>query len=51
MPCGACKEFLMQLNLKNKAMEMMVAYEKEKLLLWKNFFLIGGECIAIRKIT
>lgn len=51
MPCGACKEFLMQLNLKNKAMEMMVDYEKEKLLLWKNFFLIGGECIAIRKIT
>lgn len=28
MPCGACREFFMQLNLKNKDMEFMVDYEK-----------------------
>lgn len=30
MPCGACREFLMQLNLKNKDMEIMVDYEKRE---------------------
>lgn len=30
MPCGACREFLMQLNIKNKDMEIMVDYEKRK---------------------
>lgn len=28
MPCGACREFFMQLNLKNKDMEIMVDYEQ-----------------------
>lgn len=28
MPCGACREFFMQLPLKNKDMEIMVDYEK-----------------------
>ena len=28
MPCGACREFFMQLSLKNKDMEIMVDYEK-----------------------
>ena len=27
MPCGACREFFMQLNLKNKDMEILVDYE------------------------
>lgn len=27
MPCGACREFFMQLSLKNKDMEIMVNYE------------------------
>ncbi|WP_291677066.1 hypothetical protein [Clostridium sp.] len=36
MPCGACREFLMQLNIKNKDMEIMVDYEKrEKTMLEK----------------
>ena len=30
MPCGACREFLMQLNIKNKAMEIMVDYDKRE---------------------
>ena len=30
MPCGACREFFMQLNLKNKDMEIMVDYEKRE---------------------
>ena len=27
MPCGACREFLMQLDLKNREMEIMVDYD------------------------
>lgn len=27
MPCGACREFLMELSLKNKDMEIMVDYK------------------------
>lgn len=30
MPCGACREFLMQLNIKNKDTEIMVDYEKRE---------------------
>ena len=30
MPCGACREFLMQLNLRNKDMEIMTDYEKRE---------------------
>ena len=30
MPCGACREFFMQLSLKNKDMEIMVDYEKRE---------------------
>lgn len=30
MPCGACREFLMQLSLKNKDAEIMVDYEKRE---------------------
>lgn len=30
MPCGACREFFMQLNLKNKDMEIMVDYGKRE---------------------
>ena len=29
-PCGACREFLMQLNIKNKDMEIMVDYDKRQ---------------------
>ena len=30
MPCGACREFLMQLSYLNKDMEIMVDYEKRE---------------------
>lgn len=30
MPCGACREFFMQLSKKNKNMEIMVDYETRK---------------------
>lgn len=30
MPCGACREFFMQLSLRNKDMEIMVDYEKRQ---------------------
>lgn len=30
MPCGACREFFMQLSLKNRAMEIMVDYDKRE---------------------
>ncbi len=30
MPCGACREFFMQLNLQNKDMEIMVDYGKRE---------------------
>lgn len=30
MPCGACREFLMQLSLKNKDIEIMVDYKKRE---------------------
>ena len=30
MPCGACREFFMQLSLKNKDMEIMVDYENRE---------------------
>lgn len=32
MPCGACREFLMQLSLKNKDMEIMVDYDKREVI-------------------
>lgn len=32
MPCGACREFFMQLSLKNKDMEIMVHYEKREIV-------------------
>lgn len=30
MPCGACREFFMQLALENRDMEIMVDYEKQE---------------------
>ena len=30
MPCGACREFFLQLSLKNQAMEILVDYEKRE---------------------
>lgn len=30
MPCGACREFLMQLSPENRDMEIMVDYEKKE---------------------
>ncbi len=30
MPCGACREFFMQLSIENKDMEIMVDYEKRE---------------------
>ena len=32
MPCGACREFFMQLNLQNRDMEIMVDYEKREIV-------------------
>ena len=30
MPCGACREFFLQLNLKNREMEILVDYDKRQ---------------------
>lgn len=30
MPCGACREFLMQLNIKNKDMEIIADYHSRE---------------------
>ena len=30
MPCGACREFFMQLDLRNRDMEIMVDYDKRE---------------------
>lgn len=30
MPCGACREFFMQSNIRNKDMEIMVDYDKRE---------------------
>ncbi len=32
MPCGACREFLMQLNYENRNMEIMTDYESRKIV-------------------
>ena len=32
MPCGACREFFIQLNHKNKDMEIMVDFEKREVV-------------------
>lgn len=32
MPCGACREFFLQLSEKNKDMEIMVDYEKREIV-------------------
>lgn len=32
MPCGACREFFLQLSLKNKDMEIMIDYEKREIV-------------------
>ena len=32
MPCGACREFLMQLNIKNKDTEIMVDYKNREII-------------------
>ena len=35
MPCGACREFLMQLSYKNRDTEIMLDYESRKTILLK----------------
>lgn len=35
MPCGACREFLYQLNIENEDMEIMVDYENRKTITLK----------------
>ncbi|QQK09115.1 cytidine deaminase family protein [Miniphocaeibacter halophilus] len=35
MPCGACREFLMQLNIENENMEIMVDYDLRKTITLK----------------
>ena len=32
MPCGACREFMMQLSVKNKDTEIMVDYDKREII-------------------
>ncbi|MBM6821013.1 cytidine deaminase, partial [Clostridium saudiense] len=32
MPCGACREFLMQLSEKNKKIEIMVYYDNREII-------------------
>ncbi len=35
MPCGACREFLYQLNVENETMEIMIDYEKRETITLK----------------
>ena len=43
MPCGACREFLYQLNEKNESMEIMVDYESRETVPSKSCCRIFGE--------
>lgn len=36
MPCGACREFLMQLNYENRNMEIITDYETRKIVYLKD---------------
>jgi len=36
MPCGACREFLMQMSYENRNMEIMVDYETKQTILLKD---------------
>ena len=36
MPCGACREFLMQLSFENRNMEILTDYENRKTVLLKD---------------
>lgn len=36
MPCGACREFLYQLNEENENMEIMVNYETREIVTLKD---------------
>lgn len=36
MPCGACREFLMQLSYENRNMEILTDYESRKVVLLKD---------------
>ena len=38
MPCGACREFLMQLNRENAKAEILTDYESRKTVLLKDIF-------------
>lgn len=38
MPCGACREFLMQLSTKNKDMQIMTDYETRKVVTLEEIF-------------
>ncbi len=35
MPCGACREFLMQLSYENRDMEILTDYDSRKVVLLK----------------
>ena len=37
MPCGACREFLMQFDYENRNMEIMTDYDKREIVLLKDF--------------
>ena len=43
MPCGACREFLLELNAENKDAEFMMDYETRKQLKVAELIPIGGE--------
>ena len=36
MPCGACREFLMQLNYENRNIEILTDYETRKTVILKD---------------
>ena len=36
MPCGACREFLMQFDYENRNMEIMTDYDKREIILLKD---------------
>ncbi len=43
MPCGACREFLLELNAENKKLEFMMDYETRKTIKVAELIaLVGG---------
>ena len=47
MPCGACREFLMQLSYENRNMEILTDYENRKIILLKDIIPIKNDLVSL----